>query len=391
MSSLEPLTAEPLDMLRTRRSAKWRTYPRDVLPLALAEMDFAVAPEISTVLRDAVSRSDLGYAAPGTELGDAFAGFAARHWGWTVRPSWVTAVTDVGLGVIELLRLFTRPGDTVVISPPVYPPFLHWPHEAGLRKAEVPLLRGRDGYHLDLPGLEQAFARRPAAYILCNPQNPVGCVHSAAEIESVVDLARRYDVRLISDEIFGPLTFPEAPFTPLLTVRGAEQVGVSVLSASKAFNIAGLKCAVIVAGSTATADALRNLPREISWRAGHLGVIASVAAFTHGDQWLARLLLTLESRRALLASLVPQRVPAVSWHQPAASYLAWLDCSGLGLADAGDTFLARGRVALDKGEPYGGGGKEFVRLNFATSPEILDQATAAMAAAISVEQTAAGW
>jgi cystathionine beta-lyase len=386
MTTLEPLTAEALDVLRARRSAKWRAYPGDVLPLALAEMDFAVAPEISAVLADAVRRSDLGYAAPGTELGDAFAGFAARHWGWAVRPSWVTAVTDVGLGVVELLRVFTRPGDTVVISPPVYPPFLHWPHEAGLRKSEVPLVLRRDGYHLDLAGLEQAFARHPAAYILCNPQNPVGCVHSAAEIESVVDLARRYDVRLISDEIFGPLTFPEAAFTPLLSVRGAADVGVSVISASKAFNIAGLKCAVIVAGSDATADALKNLPREVSWRAGHLGVMASVAAFTHGDQWLVRLLMTLQSRRTLLSALLAERLPAVTWHQPAASYLAWLDCSSLSLADAGDTFLARGRVGLDKGGPYGGGGKGFVRLNFATSPEILDQATAAMAAAIAAER-----
>jgi cystathionine beta-lyase len=353
-------------------------------------MDFALAPEISLALRDAVGRSDIGYAWPGTELGDAFSGFAARHWNWPVRPSWVTAVTDVGLGMVELLRVFTRPGDNVVINPPVYPPFLNWPREVGLRKIEVPLLLGHDGYRLDLPGLERAFARHPAAYILCNPQNPVGRVHSATELAAVVDLARRYDVQVISDEIFGPLTFPEATFTPLLKVRGAGRVGVSVVSASKAFNIAGLKCAAIVAGSPEIAASLRGLPREVSWRAGHLGVLASVAAFTHGDQWLARLLRTLESRRALLGSLIRQRTPGITWHQPAASYLAWLDCSGLGLPDVGETFLARGRVALDKGEQYGSGGKEFVRLNFATSAEILDHATSAMAAAIASVGAAPG-
>jgi cysteine-S-conjugate beta-lyase len=385
-ATLEQLPVEALDVLRRRRSAKWRTYPDDVLPLALAEMDFAIAPEVSDVLRDAVDRSDLGYASPQPGLGEAFSGFAARRWAWDVRPSWVTAVTDVGLGVVELLRVFTRAGDAVVVNPPVYPPFFSWPREVQARRIEVPLALGNDGYHLDLLALERAFVTRPAVYVLCNPHNPVGRVHRMEELEAVVELARKYGVKIISDEIFGPLVFPGMTFTPLLKVRGAEEIAVSVLSASKAFNIAGLKCAVIVTGSASMAAVLKHLPGEISWRAGHLGVIASMAAFAQGDNWLDRLLITLGARRALLESLIRERIPTVTWHRPEAGYLAWLNCANFSSnLDLGQMFLTRSRVALESGELYGTGGGGHVRLNFATSAEILDQATAAMAATIAAE------
>lgn len=381
---LGELPVAPLEVLRKRQSAKWRTYPSDVLPLALAEMDFAVAPTISDVLREAIDRSDLGYALPRPALGEAFSSFAARRWDWDVRPSWVTAATDVGVGVVEVLRVFTRPGDAVVVNPPVYQPFFSWPREMNARRIEVPLVRGNNGYHLDLPALEHAFAARPAVYVLCNPHNPVGRVHRKEELETVVALAVKYGVKIISDEVFGPLALPGATFTPLLKVSRAEEVAVSVLSASKAFNMSGLKCAVIVTGSAIMASLLEHLPREISWRAGHLGVIASIAAFTQGDDWLNRLLTTLDTRRALLGALIDDRMPTVTWHRPEAGYLAWLNCTGLGHdVDASQIFLSLGRVALERGQSYGNGGEGYVRLNFATSAEILNQATGAMAATIS--------
>jgi cysteine-S-conjugate beta-lyase len=157
------LHVDPLERLLQRRSAKWQTYPRDVLPLTVAEMDFALAPAVSAALRDAVERSDAGYAMAVPGLGQAVAAFAARRWSWDIDPASVTAVTDVGVGVVELLRAVTHPGDAVVISPPVYPPFFDWVPEAGARILEVPLAE-RDGrQRLDLDGLERAFAAHPAA------------------------------------------------------------------------------------------------------------------------------------------------------------------------------------------------------------------------------------
>jgi cysteine-S-conjugate beta-lyase len=381
MDSAGPeLSVDPLEVLRQRRSAKWQTYPADVLPLTVAEMDFALAAPIAEALREAVERSDAGYAMAVPDLGRALAGFAARRWNWDLDPASVTAVTDVGVGVVELLRVLTRPGDAVAISPPVYPPFFDWVAEAGTRLLEVPLACDAAGWHLDLAALEAAFATHPAAYVLCNPHNPVGRVHSADELAALVRLARIYRVAIVSDEIHGPLVLPGATFTPLLTVPGAAEVAVSVLSASKAWNLAGLKCAAVVTAAPRMAAVTDLFPADTRWRIGHFGVISAVAAFTAGEPWLDQLLRTLDHRRLLLGDLLGQRLPMLTWHPPEATFLAWLNCTALGPDNqARERFLDHGRVALEPGLHFGAAGSGYARLNFATSPGILDQATARMA------------
>jgi cystathionine beta-lyase len=374
------LPVDPLEVLRQRRSAKWQTYPADVLPLTVAEMDFALAAPIAEALREAVERSDAGYGMAGPDLGRALAGFAASRWNWDFDPASVTAVTDVGVGVVELLRVLTRPGDAVVISPPVYPPFFDWVPEAGARLLEVPLARDAAGWRLDLAALEAAFATHPAAYVLCNPHNPVGRVHTADELAALVRLAQIYQVAIVSDEIHGPLVLPGATFTPLLTVPGAAEVAVSLLSASKAWNLAGLKCAAVVTAAPHMAAVTDRFPADTRWRIGHFGVIGAVAAFTAGEPWLDQLLLTLDHRRLLLSDLLRQRLPMLTWHPPEATFLAWLNCAALGADNqARDRFLDHGRVALEPGLRFGAAGSGYARLNFATSPDLLDQATARMA------------
>jgi cystathionine beta-lyase len=374
------LPVDALEVLRRRRSAKWQTYPADVLPLTVAEMDFPLATPITEALREAVDRSDAGYALPAPDLGRALEGFAASRWNWDIDPGSVTAVTDVGVGVVELLRVLTRPGDAVVISPPVYPPFFDWIPEAGARLVEVPLARGATGWRLDLAALERAFATHPAAYVLCNPHNPVGRAHSAGELAALVRLARIYRVSIIRDEIHGPLVLPGATFTPLLTVPGAGEVAVALLSASKAWNLAGLKCAAVVTAAPGMAAAVDRFPADTRWRIGHFGVIAAIAAFTAGEPWLDRLLATLDHRRALLSDLLSQRLPMLTWQPPEATFLAWLNCAALGPDNqAREHFLDHGRVALEPGLRFGAAGSGYARLNFATSTDILDQATARMA------------
>ncbi|GAA3944374.1 MalY/PatB family protein [Actinoplanes auranticolor] len=370
---------DSLETLRKRRSAKWRTYPDDVLPMGVAELDCSLAPAVTAALRAAVEAADTGYSAAQPELGAAVAGFAARRWGWEVDPAAVTAVTDVGVGVVELLRMLTRPADTVVISPPVYPPFFDWPPEAGVQLREVPLTAE---YRLDLPALEAAFAAHPAVYILCNPHNPVGRVHTPDELAALVRLAKLYGVTIISDEIHSPLVLPGARFTPMLTVPGAAEVTVSLMSASKAFNLAGLKCAAIVTGGAAMAALVERFPPDIRWRTGHLGVVATVAAFTDGDAWLDDLLAELDARRGQLGEQLRTRLPKITWTPPEATYLAWLDCRALGEDnEPREMFLSRARVGLEPGTRFGARGAGFVRLNFGTSADILDEATARMASA----------
>jgi cystathionine beta-lyase len=374
------LPVAPLSDLTRRRSAKWRTYPAGVLPLTVAELDFDLAEPVKAALTRAVETSDTGYPAAVPDLGAAYARFAKDRWDMVVDPDAVTAVTDVGVGVVELLRVLTRPGDSVVISPPVYPPFFNWAPEAAARLHEVPLT---GDFRLDLGALERAFATHPAVYVLCNPHNPVGRVHTADELAALIRLARIYRVTIVADEIHAPLVLPGATYTPILTLPGAAEVAVSVVSASKAFNLAALKCGAVVTGSRRMADLVSRFPPDARWRTGHFGVLASVAAFTDGGPWLDQLLATLDARRTQLGRLLAERLPQLRWQPPEATYLAWLDTSAVGPDDtARDVFLERGRVALEPGLDFGAAGAGHVRLNFGTSAEIIDEATARMAAAL---------
>lgn len=367
-----------LTQLRARRSVKWRAFESDVLPLPVAEMDFELAEPILRELHAAVNRSDTGYAWPGTELGEAVSAFAYDQWKWEIDPLSVTAIADVGAGIVELLRALCPTGAGVVVNPPVYAPFFEWIPEAGCRVVEAPLT---DTYRLDFDALEAAFAGGAAAYLMCNPHNPVGRVHSAEDLATVVRLAERYDVVVLSDEVHSPLVLPGATHTPLLTVPGAAERAVALVSASKCWNLAGLKCAQIVTGSAAMREVTERFPSSVGYRVGHFGVIASLAAYREGGPWLRELLSTLDDRRQLLGRLIAEHLPEVRWLPPDATFLAWLDCRSYGEGDRPyERFLAAG-VATDPGPKFGDQGSGFVRLNLATSAHILTEAMQRMATA----------
>lgn len=385
MTPLEtPLPVDDLEQLRRRRSSKWRSYPDDVLPLPVAEMDFRLAPAIQASLLEAVQGSDLGYAGQAEAVAEALAGFAAERWSWTIDPGRVRLATDVGVACVEMLRVLCRPGDGVVINPPVYPPFFDWLEESGVTRIEAPLRQTASGsWRLDLDALADAFSQRPVAYVLCHPQNPVGRVHSADELAEVVRLARQDGVTVIADEIHAPLVLPGATYTPFLTLPGAAEIGVSLQSASKAWNLAGLKCAAIVAASPTMTAHVERRPVDSRWRIGHLGALAAVAAYTEGVEWLDALVATLDLRRQQLGKLIADRLPGIEWTPPEATFLAWLDCTAIGAGDRPQRlFLERGRVALEPGPHFGPPGDGWVRINFGTSAEILDEGVRRMAAAL---------
>ncbi|GAA3775544.1 MalY/PatB family protein [Micromonospora maritima] len=390
-----PLTQLTLDQLRRRTSVKWRLHPPDVLPLWVAEQDVPLAPPVAEALRRAVELGDTGYAY-GTAYAEALGGFAARRWDWADFPvGRTTLVPDVMTGAVEVLRLVTDPGDAVVVCPPVYPPFYAFVTHAGRQVVEAPL--GAD-LRIDHAALDEAFRRARAlgprpAFLLCNPHNPTGVVHRRDELEAVAELATRHGVRVVSDEIHAPLALTGARFTPYLTVAGAGDA-FALVSASKAWNLAGLKAALAVAGGDA-ADDLARMPEEVSHGPSHLGVLAHTAAFRDGGPWLDALLGGLDANRALLGSLLADHLPTVSWRPPEGTYLAWLDCTGLGvptdapaggvasdLAGPARMFLDRARVALSSGHVFGTGGTGFVRLNFATSPAVLTEAVTRMGRAV---------
>jgi cystathionine beta-lyase len=291
-------------------------------------------------------------------------------------------------GVVALLTALTEPGAGIVVNPPVYAPFFSAIAETGRRVVEAPLARGETRWELDLDALEQAFGGGAAAYLLCNPHNPTGRALAREELDAVAELAARYGVLVFADEIHAPLTLDGATHTPYVAL-GAEAAehGLTLASASKAWNIAGLKCAVVVSGSDAGDALVAKLPETLRYHAGHLGVLASVAAFTHGGAWLDALLDRLDANRRLLATLLERELPAVRYAMPEAGYLAWLDCRELGLGDDPSVaFLERGRVALTSGPHFGTGGEGFARLNIGTSSALVEEAVRRMAATLDLPQ-----
>ncbi|SEA57364.1 MalY/PatB family protein [Leifsonia sp. 21MFCrub1.1] len=371
--------AEPLSRLRQRTSEKWRAYPDDVLPLFVAEMDYPLAPPVAAALHAAVDRSDTGYIGPDDRTQRAFADFARDRWGWEVDPAQTRTTTDVSVVIVEALRMLIEPGDRVVITTPVYPPFFELIPEAGGVVEEVPLREGGTdgrGWALDLAGLERAFAGGAKAFLLCNPHNPLGLVHPRAELEAVAALAAHHGVFVLSDEVHAPLTHSDATFTPFLSVSDdARRIGVAAHSASKAWNLAGLKCALFVTASPGQAERIHALPIEVEVRTSHFGRIATEAAYRDGRPWLDDVLRAIETNRELLSVLLTDRLPRARYREPLAGYLAWIDLRELGWGDdPAARILEEARVAVNPGIDFGAPGAGFIRLNLACSPEVLTEA-----------------
>jgi cystathionine beta-lyase len=239
-----------VDELRKRRSAKWTMFPADVLPAWVAEMDFPLDDVVRAALLASIEDSDCGYA-NGAGVKPAFAAFVQSRYGWTLDPAGVFVIPDVLVGISEILRTLNQPGDRIVVNSPVYPPFYRVVGEVERAIEDVPLLRGAGGsWSLDFAGLERAFAGGAAAYLLCSPHNPLGMVFDAPTLTRIAELAKKYNVLVIADEIHAPLTMNGATFVPFLPIGDLVDCdAVALASASKAWNLPGLKCAVAVAGS----------------------------------------------------------------------------------------------------------------------------------------------
>ncbi|MFE4469032.1 MalY/PatB family protein [Leifsonia sp. NPDC056824] len=382
--------ARPLEQLfASRSSIKWRRYPADVLPVFVAEMDFDVEPAILDRVAETLRNSDTGYLDSAGPLAPAFADFAWSSWSWGVDPEWVHLATDVTVGVVETLRLvLPEAGGRVVLTPPVYPPFFEMIEEADAVAITVPL-REDAGWTLDLDGLEAAFAAGADAMLLCNPQNPTGRCHSRRSLEALARLAARYGVFVVSDEVHAPLAHPGARFTPFAPVaRAASARAVTVTSASKAWNLAGLKCAVIVAAEPATADLLTRLPEELAARTSILGLHANVAALSC-LRWRDGLLDQLVTNLRLLEAELAVHAPAVRVVRPDAGYLAWLDFRETGLGDdPARTLIDVGRVALNSGLAFGEQGRGFARINLACDPSTVVEAVRRIAATVAAARPA---
>jgi cystathionine beta-lyase len=378
--SEQRLSAHELAELQTHRSEKWRGFPQDVLPLPVAEMDFPVAEPIKAILSELIARSDLGYLGPIPELGLGFKKFAAERWNWAVDEKQVRVATDVGVAVVEILRVFTKPGDSILISSPVYHNFYTWINETQLTLVDVPFERTGDEsinpWVINWQSIESAYASGIKVHLLCSPHNPLGFIYTKQDLLRIVALAKKHGVLVISDEIHAPLTYSGETFVPMLTLGSdAESVAVCVTAASKGWNIAGLKCAIIISQNEEMNTKLTKLAPAMHYRASLLGGFATAVAFAEAGDWLDEVLSRLDENRHLIKKLLAEKLPTVRYHIPQNGYLAWLDLESLNLGDNPSlTLIEKNRVAFSPGHGFGKQCHQYVRLNFATSPEIITEA-----------------
>ena len=278
--------------------------------------------------------------------------------------------------------------NSILLSSPVYHNFYNWINETKLNLVDVPFERTGDEsnnpWEINWGGIEKAYASGLKVHILCSPHNPLGRIYSKEELLRLVALAKRYEVLIISDEIHAPLTYKDKSFTPMLSLgKEAEEVSITVTAASKGWNIAGLKCAIIVTQNEALKSKLDSMPIAVHYRASLLGGFATAIAFAEGGVWLDSVIENLDHNRRMIKELLSSQLPSVRYHLPDNSYLAWLDLEALNLGeDPSITLLEKGRVAFNAGHTYGKQCSQYVRLNFATSPTIVTEAIHRIARAI---------
>ncbi|GAA2720800.1 MalY/PatB family protein [Cellulomonas aerilata] len=371
-----------VEALRRTGGLKWSLYP-DKLGAFVAEMDFGTAPPVVEALHAAVDTGAFGYLTPtmAATMSHAYARWAQDRYGWPVAPDDVRPVADVVQALQIAIEHFSRPGSAVIVPVPSYMPFLTVPLAQGREIIRVPMVPSGDRLGYDLDALDAAFRAGGDLLVLCNPHNPIGRVLERAEMVAVAEVVDRHGGRVFSDEIHAPLVFPGHRHVPYASI-GEVTAGhtLTATSASKAWNLPGTKCAQVVLSSDPDRARWSQIAMMAEHGAANLGVVANAAAYSAGAPWLAQVLGYLDGNRRALTDLVAEHLPGVGYRPPEGTYLAWLDCRDVGLADPAAFFLEHAGVALVDGALSGAPG--FVRYNFATPRHLVVRAMEQMGAAL---------
>ncbi len=372
--------------LRDRGLEKWGTHPDDTLGAFVAEMDFGIAPPIRARLLDAVENARTGYISRPLlrELNAATAAFLQRRHGWQVEASHVHAMPDVMKALETMLRFHLPAGAPVIVPTPCYMPFIHFLAELGHAPVQVPVRHDGTRYALDYAGIDAAFDAGAGALLLCNPHNPIGRVYSREELLRLSEIVEKHDARVFSDEIHAPLIYAGNTHVPYAAVSPAAAAhAITAVSASKAWNLPGLKCAQIVFSNDDDLRIFKRIEHHLTQSStSTLGIFATLAAYDQGEPWLADVVDYLQGNRDFLAAFLRERLPQIRFDAPQGTYLAWLDCAALNLPQPLGAWLREhARVALTDGAFCGDGFGHCVRLNFATPRPILAQLLERIAAA----------
>lgn len=364
---------------RHTNSYKWDTTPEGVLPMWVADMDFKTAPAIIDTLRRRVEQGIFGYTyVPGEYYESVCRWFERRH-GWHIDPGHIIYTSGVVPAISAIIQAMCRPGESVIVQTPAYNCFFSSIRNNGCCLADNKLIYENGRYSIDFDNLEQ-LASRPdvTAMILCNPHNPVGRVWTADELRRIGDICLKHDVFVIADEIHCELVYPGFKYTPYASL-GARYAGRSAtcISPSKAFNIAGLQIANIVADDETTH---RKIDKSININevcdVNPFGVLATVAAYDESEGWLAGLLEYLDANRRLLCEHFERELPRYPLTPMEGTYLGWfnIDVTGLSADEVDRTLVREARVRLNPGDMYGSEGVHFLRINLACPRRVLQHA-----------------
>ena len=365
-------------------SHKWQRYGDGILPLWVADMDFVSAEPIIEALRERVDQRIFGYAQPTSQLRLVILERLKKLYGWEVSEEELIFLPGVVTGLNLAFRLFAQPGDGVLVQPPVYSHFITDPLLHGLVVNDPPLVEKEDTYEIDFDAFERSITDRTRVFLLCNPHNPVARVYTREELEKLAGICLRHKIVICSDEIHCDLLYPGYRHLPIATLGPdvADQT-ITLMSPSKTFNLAGLGCAFAI---------IQNPALRRRWIVGSqgliphvniMGLVAALAAYSDGKEWLDQVLVYLEENKNFLAEYVREKLPGIRMAKIEATYLAWLDCRRSAIrGNPFDFFLGEAGVALNDGITYGKGGEGFVRLNFACPRKLLTEGLDRMADAL---------
>jgi len=382
------------DQLPDRRgteSVKWRAYPEDVLPLWVADMDFASPEPVVRALREVVDRGLFGYPrglhGEGTELpeyGELVVERLRDRYAWHVEPQDVIFLPGIVVGLNVMCNIFRAQGGSIAVQPPVYPPILDAPQTAGLTRTEAPLLCQPAGtYAIDWDQFEAALQPDTRAFILCNPHNPVGRVFRRDELERMAELCLARNVLIGSDEIHGDLLYRGQQHIPIASLDPKiAQHAITFFAPSKTFNLPGLQASIVIIQNAELRQRFQAARQMLVPWVNVMGLVALRAAYREGQEWLDHLLVYLEANRDFLYDFVANELPGLSMTRPEGTYLAWIDCRGANLENPYEFFLEKAKVALINGSVFGTGGQGFVRLNFGCPRSMLEEALQRMKQAL---------
>ncbi len=338
------------------QSVKWDRYPKDVLPLWVADMDFTSPPEVIHALAKRVEHGVFGYTSPSNELKEVICARMMQRYRWEIGPESLVFMPGVVSGLNLFCHTFSSFCQRVAVQTPVYPPILHASDINHLNRVEIPLARLDNGrYEIDFGSFEEGIRTGPTQFILCNPHNPTGRVFTVTELNQIAEICLRHQVLICSDEIHSDLIFSGNKHTPIASLsREIEQNTITFIAPSKTFNVAGLGCAIAIIPNP---DLRKQFSREKDTFAGHVnafGLAAALAAYREGDEWVTSLLSYLEDNRNMVTDFVCEKLPGVKVYQAEGTYLAWLDCRALALpSDPCEFFLQEAKVGLNNGADFG--------------------------------------